>query len=122
MGVASMIDNDVYGSEITIGVDTALNIALEAIDRLKVTAASHHRAFLVEVMGRDCGFLALMSGIPGGAEAVVIPEMEIAPRPSAKRSKRPTSAASRTPLSSSPKAPSTTPPNWPLTSRRQEGA
>ena len=79
MGVASTIDNDLYGSEITIGVDTALNIALEAIDRLKVTAASHHRAFLVEVMGRDCGFLALMSGIAGGAEAVVIPEMEIAP-------------------------------------------
>ena len=79
MGVASTIDNDLYGSEITIGVDTALNIALEAIDRLKVTASSHHRAFLVEVMGRDCGFLALMSGIAGGAEAVVIPEMEIDP-------------------------------------------
>jgi 6-phosphofructokinase 1 len=77
MGVASTIDNDLYGSEITIGVDTALNIALEAIDRLKVTTASHHRTFLVEVMGRDCGFLALMSGIAGGAEAVVIPEMEI---------------------------------------------
>jgi 6-phosphofructokinase 1 len=77
MGVASTIDNDLYGSEITIGVDTALNIALEAIDRLKVTAASHHRTFLVEGMGRDCGFLALMSGIAGGAEAVVIPEMEI---------------------------------------------
>ena len=79
MGVASTIDNDLYGSEITIGVDTALNIALEAIDRLKVTAASHRRAFLIEVMGRDCGFLALMSGIAGGAEAVVIPEMEIDP-------------------------------------------
>lgn len=79
MGVASTIDNDLYGSEITIGVDTALNIALEAIDRLKVTAASHHRAFLVEVMGRDCGFLALMAGIAGGAEAIVIPEMESDP-------------------------------------------
>lgn len=79
VGVASTIDNDLYGSEVTIGVDTALNIALEAIDRLKVTASSHQRAFLVEVMGRDCGYLALMAGIAGGAEAVVIPEVETDP-------------------------------------------
>jgi 6-phosphofructokinase 1 len=78
-GVASTIDNDLYGSEITIGVDTALNIALEAIDRLKVTASSHQRGFLVEVMGRDCGYLALMAGIAGGAEAVLIPEAETDP-------------------------------------------
>ena len=77
VGVASTIDNDLYGSEITIGVDTALNIALEAIDRLKATASSHRRGFLVEVMGRDCGYLALMAGIAGGAEAVVIPEREL---------------------------------------------
>jgi 6-phosphofructokinase 1 len=76
VGVASTIDNDLYGSEITIGVDTALNIALEAIDRLKVTASSHRRAFLVEVMGRKCGYLALMAAIAGGAEAAVIPEQE----------------------------------------------
>ena len=79
VGVASTIDNDLYGSEITIGVDTALDVALEAIDRLKVTASSHHRAFLVEVMGRECGYLALMSGIAGGAEAVVVPEFETDP-------------------------------------------
>jgi 6-phosphofructokinase 1 len=79
VGIASTIDNDLYGSEITIGVDTALNIALEAIDRLKTTASSHNRAFLVEVMGRDCGYLALMSGIAGGAEAIVIPEVETTP-------------------------------------------
>jgi 6-phosphofructokinase 1 len=79
MGVASTIDNDLYGSQITIGVDTALNIALEAIDRLKVTASSHNRAFLVETMGRNCGYLALMSAIAGGAEAVVIPEFETQP-------------------------------------------
>ncbi|HKH49233.1 MAG TPA: 6-phosphofructokinase [Thermoanaerobaculia bacterium] len=79
VGVASTIDNDLYGSEITIGVDTALNIALEAIDRLKATASSHRRAFLVEVMGRDCGYLALMAAIAGGAEAVVIPEREVDP-------------------------------------------
>ena len=75
VGIASTIDNDLSGSEMTIGVDTALNIALEAIDRLKVTASSHHRAFLVEVMGRDCGYIALMTGITGGAEAIVIPEI-----------------------------------------------
>ena len=79
VGVASTIDNDLAGSEITIGVDTALNIALEAIDRLKVTASSHQRAFLVEVMGRECGYLALMAGIAGGAELSVIPEVETDP-------------------------------------------
>lgn len=84
MGVASTIDNDLYGSEMTIGVDTALNIALEAIDRLKVTASSHQRAFLVEVMGRNCGYIALVAGIAGGAEYVVIPEVETDPEALAK--------------------------------------
>jgi 6-phosphofructokinase 1 len=79
VGVASTIDNDLTGSDITIGVDTALNIALEAIDRLRVTASSHRRAFLLEVMGRKCGYLALMAGIAGGAETVVIPEAEVDP-------------------------------------------
>ncbi|MCJ7694388.1 MAG: 6-phosphofructokinase [Anaerolineaceae bacterium] len=79
VGIASTIDNDLYGSDMTIGVDTALNIALEALDRLKVTASSHQRAFLLEVMGRDCGYLALMSGLSGGAEAVVLPEIEVDP-------------------------------------------
>jgi 6-phosphofructokinase 1 len=79
VGIASTIDNDLYGSDITIGVDTALNIALESIDRLKVTASSHQRAFLVEVMGRKCGYLALMSGIAGGAESIVLPEFETNP-------------------------------------------
>jgi 6-phosphofructokinase 1 len=79
VGIASTIDNDLYGSEMTIGVDTALNIALEAIDRLKVTASSHQRAFLIEVMGRKFGYLALAAAIAGGAEAVVIPEKEIDP-------------------------------------------
>lgn len=79
VGVASTIDNDLYGSDVTIGVDTALNIALEAIDRLKVTASSHQRGFLIEVMGRHCGYLALMAGIAGGAEAIVIPEYEMSP-------------------------------------------
>ena len=88
VGIASTIDNDLYGSEVTIGVDTALNIALEAIDRLKITASSHHRAFLIEVMGRDCGYLALMAGIAGGAEAIVIPEIPTDPEQVAAELKR----------------------------------
>ncbi|MEX1017536.1 MAG: ATP-dependent 6-phosphofructokinase [Phycisphaeraceae bacterium] len=80
VGVASTIDNDLYGSDVTLGVDTALNVALEAIDRLKVTASSHRRAFLVEVMGRDCGYLALIAGITGGAELVIIPEAPVEPK------------------------------------------
>lgn len=79
VGIASTIDNDLSGSEMTIGADSALNIALECIDRLKVTASSHHRAFLVEVMGRDCGYIALITGITGGAEAIAIPEVETDP-------------------------------------------
>jgi len=79
VGIASTIDNDLEGSDVTIGVDSAINVALEAIDRLKVTAQSHRRAFLVEVMGRKCGYVALMAGIAGGAEVVVIPEREITP-------------------------------------------
>jgi 6-phosphofructokinase 1 len=79
VGVASTIDNDLYGSDLTIGVDTALNVALSAIDNLKVTAAAHSRALLVEVMGRKCGYLALMAGVAGGAEAIVIPEVEVDP-------------------------------------------
>ena len=79
VGVASTVDNDLVGSDMTIGVDTALNIALESIDRLKTTASSHQRAFLVEVMGRHCGYLALMAGIAGGAEVVSIPEVETTP-------------------------------------------
>lgn len=79
VGIASTIDNDLVGSDVTIGVDTALNIALEAIDRLKITASSHQRAFLIEVMGRNCGYLALMAAIAGGAEYVVLPEVETDP-------------------------------------------
>jgi 6-phosphofructokinase 1 len=79
IGIASTIDNDLVGADITIGATTALETALDAIDRLRVTASSHQRAFLVEVMGRECGYLALMAGIAGGAEAIVIPEAESHP-------------------------------------------
>ncbi len=78
-GVASTIDNDLAGSDVTLGATTALDIALESIDRLRVTASAHGRVFLVEVMGRACGYLALMAGIAGGAEAIVIPEAEQSP-------------------------------------------
>lgn len=77
VGVASTIDNDLIGSDITIGVDTAINVTLEAIDRLRTTGSSHQRAFLVETMGRDCGYLALMAGLAGGAEVISTPEGEV---------------------------------------------
>jgi 6-phosphofructokinase 1 len=75
MGIPSTIDNDLYGTDYTIGFDTAVNTALEAIDRLRDTAASHDRALFIEVMGRDAGFIALMSGLAGGAEGILIPEV-----------------------------------------------
>lgn len=75
IGIASTIDNDLLGTDISIGATTALDIALESIDRLRVTARAHERAFLVEVMGRHCGYLAATAAIAGGAEAVVVPEV-----------------------------------------------
>jgi 6-phosphofructokinase 1 len=80
VGIPATIDNDVFATDTAIGVDTALNTALEAIDRIKDTASSHQRAHVVEVMGRRCGYLALMSAIAGGAEVVLIPEFEAKPQ------------------------------------------
>jgi len=77
VGVASTIDNDLLGTDITIGCDTALNVTLEAIDHLRTTGSSHNRAFLVETMGRDCGYLAMMAGLAGGAEVISTPEHEV---------------------------------------------
>lgn len=74
VGCPGTIDNDLFGTDFTIGYDTALNTAVEAIDKIRDTAASHDRLFFVEVMGRDAGFIALNAGIAGGAEAVLIPE------------------------------------------------
>jgi 6-phosphofructokinase 1 len=74
--IPATIDNDVGGTDIAIGVDTALNTILDAIDKIKDTASSHQRSFLIEVMGRNSGYLALKSGVAGGAEAVLIPEVE----------------------------------------------
>ena len=75
VGVASTIDNDLYGSDYTIGFDTAVNTALESVDRLRDTATSHDRIFIIEVMGRSRGFVALHVGVAGGAEVVLLPEM-----------------------------------------------
>jgi 6-phosphofructokinase 1 len=85
LGVPSTIDNDLYGTDVSIGADTAVNITLEAIDRLRTTASSHQRAFAVETMGRDCGYIAIMAGIAGGAEVIAIPEHEIKPAEVAER-------------------------------------
>lgn len=74
IGVPASIDNDIWGTNMSIGVDTALNTILDALDRLRDTATSHNRGFIIEVMGRNCGYLALMGGILGGAEVVVTPE------------------------------------------------
>ncbi len=79
VGVPKTIDNDQLGTDMSIGVDTALNTIIEAIDKIKDTAASHHRAFLVEVMGRRCGYLALAGAIACGAELALIPEQVCSP-------------------------------------------
>jgi 6-phosphofructokinase len=76
VGIPGTIDNDMFGTDFTIGFDTALNTVTEAIDKIKDTANSHDRTFFVEVMGRDAGFLALQAGIATGAEMVLIPEIE----------------------------------------------
>ncbi|MBI4928448.1 MAG: 6-phosphofructokinase [Anaerolineae bacterium] len=76
VGVPASIDNDIYGSDMCIGVDTALNTIVDAIDKLRDTASSHNRAFLVETMGRNCGYLAVQAGIITGAEMVIVPEFE----------------------------------------------
>ncbi len=74
IGIPGTIDNDIGGTDFTIGYDTALNTAVDAIDRIRDTAASHDRIFFVEVMGRHSGYLAMMSGIAGGAEEILVPE------------------------------------------------
>ena len=74
VGVPGTIDNDLYGTDFTVGYDTAVNTALDAIDKIRDTADSHDRIFFIEVMGRDSGYIAVQSGISGGAESILIPE------------------------------------------------
>ncbi len=76
VGIPATIDNDVAGTELSIGVDTAVDTAVRAIDQIRGTASSHNRAHILEVMGSDSGYLALMSAIAGGAEVALIPEFE----------------------------------------------
>jgi 6-phosphofructokinase 1 len=79
IGVPASIDNDIALTEMAIGVDTALNTILDAIDKIKDTASAHQRAFLIEVMGRSHGYLALMAGVAGGAETIILPNTNIDP-------------------------------------------
>ncbi|RXK18227.1 6-phosphofructokinase [Macrococcus sp. DPC7161] len=76
IGIPGTIDNDINGTDFTIGFDTALNTIIESIDKIRDTASSHERTFIIEVMGRDAGDLALWSGLAGGAETVLIPEVK----------------------------------------------
>jgi 6-phosphofructokinase 1 len=75
VGVPGTIDNDLFGTDYTIGYDTAINTVVEAVDKIRDTASAHNRLFFVEVMGRDAGFIALRSGIACGAEAILVPEI-----------------------------------------------
>ena len=75
VGAPGTIDNDLFGTDYTIGFDTAVNTAMEAIDKIRDTADSHDRIFFIEVMGRDSGYIAIQSGIAGGAELVMVPEV-----------------------------------------------
>ena len=77
VGVPASIDNDIWGTNMSLGVDTALNTIMDAVDKLRDTASSHQRAFLIETMGRRCGYLALMAGVICGAEVILIPEREV---------------------------------------------
>lgn len=76
IGIPGTIDNDIYGTDYTIGFDTAVNTVVEAADKIRDTASSHNRFFFIEVMGRDSGYIAMYSGIACGAEKVLIPELE----------------------------------------------
>ena len=76
VGLPGTIDNDVWGSDYTIGCDTAANTIIDAINKLRDTASAHRRVIVLEVMGRNCGWLALVSGISGGAEYILVPEEE----------------------------------------------
>ena len=76
MGIPTTIDNDIYGTDLSLGVDTALNVIRDAVDKIRDTAATFSRAFVIETMGRECGYLAAVSAITSGAEVCVIPEVE----------------------------------------------
>lgn len=76
IGIPGSIDNDIYGTDVSLGVDTALTVIMDSVDMINNTASSHGRTFIIEVMGRHCGYLAVMAGIATGADAVIIPEVK----------------------------------------------
>ena len=76
VGIPGSIDNDIYGTDVSLGADTALNVIMDSVDMINNTASSHGRTFVIEVMGRHCGYLAVMAGIATGADAVIIPEVK----------------------------------------------
>lgn len=88
IGIPGTIDNDLYGTDFTIGFDTAVNTCIHAIDQIRDTAGAHDRTFLVEVMGRNSGYIALDVGMGGGAEAIVLPEAPLSAKAIAERIKR----------------------------------
>ena len=105
VGVPKTIDNDLSGTEVTFGFDTAVQIATEAIDRLQTTAESHHRVIVCEVMGRNVGWIAVHAGIAGGAAEILIPRSPSRSRPSATGSAGATAVEGSSPPSSWPRAP-----------------
>ena len=121
VGVPATIDNDIWGTNMAVGTDTALNTILDAIDKLRDTAASHERCFLLEVMGRNCGYLALMGGILGGAEFVMIPEHPTTSE-TGKPWRAPTCVARATRWASSPRARRPRFTRWPNTFRSTRSA
>lgn len=88
VGIPATIDNDISGTEYSIGFNTAVNTALDAIDHIRDTATSHERAFIIEVMGRDTGHIALTAGLAGGAEEILVPEVNFSPDSIADRIKK----------------------------------
>jgi 6-phosphofructokinase 1 len=104
VGVPKTIDNDLSATDFTFGFDTALHTVSDALDKIHTTAASHHRVMVVEVMGRDCGWIALAGGMAGGAHIILIPEIPSPSRKFATSSRSARAVAAVSPLSRSPRA------------------
>ena len=103
MGVPKTIDNDLCATEVTFGFDTALHIATDAIDKIHTTAEEHHRVMVIEVMGRDAGWIALEAGIAGGADIILIPEIPFTVQKVCDHVAKRESMASTSPSSPSPR-------------------
>ena len=119
-GVPATIDNDVYGTDETIGFDTAVNTDIATIDKIRDTATALDRIFIVEVMGRTRGFIAAMVGLTSGAEIILVPEVPV-DREAIYRAVTPMPVRERSPASSWQRKASAIPASWPGTSRRIRG-